>query len=85
MRIVCCGSKSVVTWRRARMVPLAQDIELGCDREVAFTSEDRVQDASRSFHVNRVQFQIFRATGRRTSRCAAAGDQNDRQGKAGRL
>jgi transposase len=53
VRIVCRGSGSVVTWRRAQMVLLsAQGIDAAAIAKVAFTSEDRVRDVIRNFNVD---------------------------------
>jgi hypothetical protein len=47
------GSGSVVTWRRAQMVPLsAQGMDVHAITGVAFTSEDRVRDLIRKFNAD---------------------------------
>jgi hypothetical protein len=50
VRIVRRESGSVVTWRRAQMVPLsAQSMDAAAIARVAFTSEDRVRHVIRNF------------------------------------
>jgi hypothetical protein len=45
LRIVRRSTGSVVTWRRAQMVPLsAQDMDVSQIAQVTFTSPDRVRD-----------------------------------------
>ena len=53
VRIVRRGTGSVVTWRRAQMVPLsAQGMDAAGIARVAFTSEDRVRDVIRNFNTD---------------------------------
>jgi transposase len=53
VRIIRCGSGSVVTWRRAQMVLLsAQGMDAPAIAKVAFTSEDRVRDVIRNFNAD---------------------------------
>ena len=53
VRIICRGSGSVVTWRRAQMVLLsAQGMDAAAIARVAFTSEDRVRDVIHNFNTD---------------------------------
>jgi len=53
VRIICRGSGSVVTWRRAQMVLLsAQGMDVPVIAKAAFTSEDRVRDVIRNFNAD---------------------------------
>jgi hypothetical protein len=53
VRVVRRGSGSVVTWRRAQMVPLsAQGMDVAAIAKVAFTSEDRVRDVIYNFNAD---------------------------------
>ncbi len=53
VRIVRRASASVVTWRRAQMVPLsAQGMDAAAIAKVALTSEDRVRDVIRNFNAD---------------------------------
>jgi hypothetical protein len=50
VRIVCCGTGSMVTWRRAQLVLLsAQGMDAAAIAKVAFTTEDRVRDVIGDF------------------------------------
>jgi hypothetical protein len=53
LRIVRCGTGSVVTWRRAQMVLLsAQKMPVAKVAEVTFTSPDRVRDMIHNFNAD---------------------------------
>ena len=53
VRIVCRGTGSVVTWRRAQIVLLsAQNMDVAGIAKVAFTSEDRVRDVIHNFNAD---------------------------------
>src|SRR5690348_1367493 len=53
LRTVRRGTGSVVTWRRAQMVPVsAQKMSPAKIAEVTFTSEDRVRDVIRNFNAD---------------------------------
>ncbi|GAA2455589.1 hypothetical protein GCM10010421_55990 [Streptomyces glaucus] len=53
LRIIRRGTGSVVTWRRAQMVPLsAQGMPVAKIAEVSFTSADRVRDVIHDFEVD---------------------------------
>jgi hypothetical protein len=87
VRIIRRGSGSVATWRRAQMVLLsAQGIDVPAIAKVAFTSEDRVRDVIRNFNAD--GFGSLEVQGRPPAEVhlgPAAGDQEDRQGQAGRV
>ena len=88
MRIIRRGSGSVVTWRRAQMVLLsAQGMDVPAIAKVAFTSEDRVRDVIRNFNADGFGSLYPKYKGGHPPKFtlgAAAGDQEDRQGQAGR-
>jgi hypothetical protein len=52
VQIIRRGSGSVVTWQRAQMVLLAQDMNVATIARVGFTSEDRVHDVIRNFNAD---------------------------------
>jgi transposase len=53
VRIIRRGSGSVVTWRRAQMVPLSvQGTDVPAIAKVAFASEDRVRDVIRNLNAD---------------------------------
>ena len=52
MRIIRCGSGSVVTWRRTQMVLLGPGMDVSAIAKVAFTSESRVWDVIRNFNAD---------------------------------
>jgi len=53
LRILRCGTGSVVTWRRAQMVLLsAQAMDVPQIARVTFTSEDRVRDVLHNFNAD---------------------------------
>jgi transposase len=89
LRIIRRGSGSVVTWRRAQIVLLpAQGMDAPAIAKVAFTSEDRVRDVIRNFNADRFASLYPKYKGGHPAEvhpAAAAGDQEDRQGQAGRL
>jgi transposase len=56
LRIIRRGTGSVVTWRRAQMVPLsAQGMAVAEIAEVTFTSADRVRDVIHDFNTDGVE------------------------------
>jgi hypothetical protein len=89
VRIIRRGAGSVVTWRRAQMVLLsAQGMDVPAIAKVAFTSEDRVRDVIRNFSTDGFRFAVPEIQGRPSAEVhagPAAGDQEDRQGQAGRV
>lgn len=53
LRIICRGTGSVVTWRRAQMVLLsAQGMPVAKIAEISFTSADRVRDVIHNFNAD---------------------------------
>jgi hypothetical protein len=53
LRIIRRGNGSVVTWRRAQMVPIsAQGMPVAKIAEVTFTSDDRVRDVLHNFNAD---------------------------------
>jgi hypothetical protein len=66
---------------------VAQGMDVPAIAKVAFTSEDRVRDVIRNFNADGFGSltRSTRAATRRSSRWPAAGDQEDRQGQAGRV
>jgi hypothetical protein len=88
VRIIRRGSGSVVTWRRAQMVLLSsQGMDTTLIAKVAFTSEDRVRDVIRNFNADGFSslYPKYKGGPAEVHPGPAAGDQEDRQGQAGRV